>query len=552
MLRIHLAVLIALLAPLSAGAQQRDTTTGFPIRDPDVSASCGGCHVADSAGIVQRLSFLRKTPEGWEMSIRRMVTLYRVPLDTAAARRIVRYLSDQQGLAPDEARPGRFESERRLIDYTYAADSRTETTCRACHSMGRVLLQRRTREEWSLLVATHRGLYPLVDNQSFRRNPPANPEADAQQPMDQAIAHLSRAFPLRTPEWAAWSATMRVPRLEGTWLLSGHDLGRGPLHGRVTVTPGGADGEFVTRATYRYARGGATVTREGRSVVFTGFQWRGRSTSSERTVAPSLREVLFVEPGWQEMSGRWYTGAYDELGVDVKLTRVTGAPLVAAAMPRALRTGTTTDVTLVGANLPASPAASAIDLGPGVRVERVLRASADSITVRVTVAQDAQIGARDLFVAGASLQGGAVVYDQVSRIEVTPGSGLARVGGVVFPKQLQQFEALAFHDGVDGRPDTGDDLEIGPVEAQWSLEEYGVTFDDDDVPWVGMLDERGLFTPAVDGPNPLRSGNRNNVGDVWVVASYQPAAPARPIRARALLIVTVPLYLRFDPWSAPR
>jgi hypothetical protein len=56
----------------------------------------------------------------------------------------------------------------------------------------------------------------------------------------------------------------------------------------------------------------------------------------------------------------------------------------------------------------------------------------------------------------------------------------------------------------------------------------------------------------VDGPNPLRSQSRNNVGDVWVVATYTPGAPARPVRARALLIVTVPLYMRFDPWSAPR
>lgn len=227
--------------------------------------------------------------------------------------------------------------------------------------------------------------------------------------------------------------------------------------------------------------------------------------------------------------------------------------MVIAAAPRALRRGASTDVTLLGANLPGRVDAAALDFGPGTRVERVLRAGADSLTVRVAVASDAQIGARDLFVAGASLRGGAVVYDQVSRIKVTPTSGLARVGGVVFPKQLQPFEAVAYHDGADGRPDTADDLELGPVPVQWSLEEYGVTYDDDDIRWVGTLDQNGLFTPAVDGPNPLRSGDRNNIGDVWVVATYQPDGPlARPIRARALLIVTVPLYLRFDPWTAPR
>ena len=553
MLRLQLAVLVALAAPLSTlEAQQRDTTSGFAIREPAILSSCSSCHVADSSSVVSRLSFMRKTPEGWEMSIRRMVSLYKVPLDTTSARRIVRYLSDNQGLAPEEARPARFESERRMIDYTYAADTNTETACRACHSMGRVLLQRRTREEWGLLIATHRGLYPLVDNQSFRRNPPANPEGNAQQPMDQAIQHLSRTFPLRTPEWTAWSATMRAPRLEGTWLLTGHELGKGAIYGQMTVTRGPADGEYVTRTSYRYASGGETINRQGRSLVYTGFQWRGRSSPFGGSVAPTLREVLFVEPGWQEMSGRWYTGAYDELGVDVKLTRTTGAPIVAAVTPRALRTGATADVTLFGAGLPGTINPISIDFGPGVSVDRVLRSSPDSMTVRVTVARDAQVGARDLFVAGASLRGGAVVFDQVSRIEVTPQSGLSRVGGVVFPKQLQQFEAIAFHDGADGRPNTADDIELGPVNAQWSLEEYGVTYDDDDTRWVGTLDPRGLFTPAVDGPNPLRSQNRNNVGDVWVVATYTPGAPARPIRARALLVVTVPLYMRFDPWSAPR
>jgi quinohemoprotein amine dehydrogenase len=51
----------------------------------------------------------------------------------------------------------------------------------------------------------------------------------------------------------------------------------------------------------------------------------------------------------------------------------------------------------------------------------------------------------------------------------------------------------------------------------------------------------------VDGPNPRRSGNRNNVGDVWIVAEYIPPpgtpAPPKPIRARAHLLVTVPLYM---------
>jgi quinohemoprotein amine dehydrogenase len=160
------------------------------------------------------------------------------------------------------------------------------------------------------------------------------------------------------------------------------------------------------------------------------------------------------------------------------------------------------------------------------------------------------VGKRDLFAAGSSLRDGAVVFNQVSRIKVIPLAGLARVGGAVFPKQLQQFDAIAYYNGPDGKPDTDDDLEIGRVNANWSLEEYGVTYDDDDVKFVGAIDQTGLFTPSLDGPNPKRSGNRNNVGDVWVVATYQPPEKsARQLRARAQLIVTVPLYVNWAQWK---
>ena len=537
-----------------AGGTARDTTRGFPIFDRATIQACGECHLRDTAGVMQRLSFERKTPEGWEMSVRRMVSLNNVSLDPATARAVVRYLSDRQGIAPAELRPGRFEVERRMIEYRYTADPRTETTCRACHSMGRVITQRRTRGEWELLVATHRSLYPDADFQAFRRGGPAqNDSGPIPHPMDVAINHLARVFPLRTPEWAAWSATMRLPHLEGTWMLSGTEPGRGAFFGHVTISKGASDGEFVTQANYRYADGGPAVQRSGKSIVYTGYQWRGRSTdpSSRGKDTTGLREVMFVEPGWEEMSGRWFTGGYEEIGMDVSLKKLSASTVIAGVAPRALKTGTKgQDVTIFGANLPRTLAANAIDFGPGVTVERVVRASADSVTVRVDVDSGASIGKRDLYAAGAPLRDAAVVYDKIDRIKVIPNAGLARVGGAVFPKQLQQFDAIAYYNGPDGKSDTDDDLEIGRVNATWGLEEYGVTYDDDDVKFVGAVSPTGLFTPNQDGPNPARSSSRNNIGDVWVTATYKmPGAPAKTLKARALLIVTVPLYVKFQPWA---
>jgi quinohemoprotein amine dehydrogenase len=131
-------------------------------------------------------------------------------------------------------------------------------------------------------------------------------------------------------------------------------------------------------------------------------------------------------------------------------------------------------------------------------------------------------------------------------LRVTPQAGMARVGGIVFPKQLQQFEATAYHNGPDGKPNTPDDVNLGPVPARWSMEEYAATFADDDIQFVGELNSGGLFIPAVDGVNPKRSGNRNNIGDVWVIATYTPEG-GKPLRGRAHLLVTVPLYMNWSP-----
>jgi quinohemoprotein amine dehydrogenase len=147
------------------------------------------------------------------------------------------------------------------------------------------------------------------------------------------------------------------------------------------------------------------------------------------------------------------------------------------------------------------------------------------------------------------------VYAKVDGIKVVPQAGMARLGGAAFPARPEQFEARAYSSGLDGKPGTDDDLDLGAVDVRWSLEEYAATFKDDDLQFVGELSQGGLFTPNIDGPNPKRSGNRNNVGDVWVVASYTPAgsdASAKPLRARAHLLVTVPIYINWGPREVGR
>jgi quinohemoprotein amine dehydrogenase len=563
-------------AAASQGARaDQASDEGLPVTDPEVRQACGACHPVDDKSRMTRISYRRASPENWELTIRRMMSLNDVELTPEQARRIIKYLSDHHGLAPEEARPAMFDAERRLIDYTYAADDETHRLCSTCHSMGRVISERRTRDEWAALITMHRYYYPLIDGGAggFRRGGGGTADArgtaagrgrsgadgrgaDTRQPFERSQDHLAGAFPLMSADWAAWSAAMRSPRLAGRWVLSGYEVGKGPVYGQFVITerPDTADG-FLTEGRFVYARSGQVVSRRSRAIVYTGYQWRGRSADTPDDPG-TWREVAFIERNGQEIHGRWFTGAYDETGIDITLRRVSSDTVVSGTNVSAVKAAETGQrVIIYGANLPGRVSAADVDFGQGVKVSRIVDAAADTLTVEIDVAVDARIGPRDLSVGGATKASAVVVYSKIDGIKVVPRAGMARVGGAAFPSRPEQFEARAFSNGPDGQPGTADDFDLGAIDPRWSLEEYTATFKDDDLQFVGELGQNGLFTPNLDGPNPKRSGNRNNIGDVWVVASYSPPGTdpsAKPLRARAHLLVTVPLYMNWAPREVGR
>ena len=541
----------ALLTPLSARAQSDTTDAGIPVESELVRNKCGGCHRPDASQRLSRISYRRASPENWERTIERMMTINHVVLTPVEARSIVKYLADHQGLAPEEARPAAFEYERRMIEYGYKAEENTAALCQACHSFGRVMSERRTSEEWGLLVAMHRGYFPLVDNQpmqngqGFRRSRALPADAtDKAQPMDKAIAHLSKTFPLVTPEWTAWSAAAAPASVAGEWAITANIPGKGAAFGRMIAQADASTADaFTTKSTLTIAKTGETISRTGKGLIYTGFQWRGRGSDAVAPEEP-WREVMFVERNRTEMWGRWFTGAYDETGYDVKLTRITGAPVVLGTGQLAMKRGTTATLQIFGANLPSATPAT-VSLGQGVTVTQVTSSTADAVSLQVSVAADARPGPRDVAIGNAIRPSAVVVYDKIDGVRVLPRAGLARTGGVVYPKQVQQFEAMAFANGPDTKPDTDDDWPLGLVNVTWGLEEYNATLNDDDLKFVGAIDAKGLFTPNVDGPNPDRSGNRNNIGDVWVTADYTPPGASEPIRSRAHLLVAPPVFMRW-------
>jgi len=318
---------------------------------------------------------------------------------------------------------------------------------------------------------------------------------------------------------------------------------------------GSAEDEFQTRVKLQSLTDGSTLTRAGQGLVYAGYSWRGRSKSSGAAgptpddLSKEMRETLWISPDQLWAEGRWFWGEYQEFGVDVKLVRASAEPTLLGVDRTMLKLGSQTNrVRLIGDNLPAQVTPADLDFGSGVALRRIVSRTPGEIVAEVDVAPNAVPGKRDIALRRSVLQNAIAVYDRVDYIKVEPEASIAHLGSDVHPKGFEQFEAVAYQRGADGKLHTADDVELGPIDVTWSVEEYLSVYGDDDKEFVGTLSPTGLFTPALDGPNPKRKFNRNNYGDVWVVATAKNEKDKddKPLTGRSYLVVTVPTYIRWD------
>ena len=377
--------------------------------------------------------------------------------------------------------------------------------------------------------------------------------------LDTTLDFLAKNSGLLTPEWANWKARMRAPRITGRWLVSARVLGKGKYYGEVTIAPGASPDEFTTTAKLKPVNGGPESLRTGTGLVYTGYSWRGRSKGASTAANPlpddlnrQMREALWIAPDQNTAEGRWFFGEYDEFGIDVKLQRVTAEPMLLTVDRYSIKTGSTDQrLRIFGSSLPAKVTPADLELGAGVTVKSIVSNTPGEVVATVDVAATAVPGKRDLVLGNTVLEGALSVYDKVDYIKVIPETSLARLGGdekSVHPRGYQQLEAVGYQRGEDGKLHTADDVELGPVEVSWSVEEFYSVFGDDDKEFVGTLNGSGLFTPSLDGPNPQRKFGRNNYGDVWVVATAknEKDKEGKPLTGKSYLVVTVPTYIRWD------
>ncbi len=520
-----------------AGAAEADD--GIPVASALVEAACGACHATDARGRMSRISFQRKSAEGWQITILRMIRTGNIDLGPEDARAVVRYLADHHGLAPEEERPIFYLAEQRSFQESFAAgEELLRETCSGCHLTARFRAQRRTAEEWDLLKGMHVGYFPVIEGQTFRGEPGAERWA-----VDRVLDQLKERYPFETSAWKNYRAKGPGPGIAGRWFLKGSQPGRGPIAGIVEFRPeDGESGDYAYEANLTHADGTAE-RRLGAGVLYGGYSFRGRS-QGERL--QERRAALLLDADGQTLRGRLFRGRFGEDGLDATLTRVAGGVQIAAAWPPAGRIGSTVSgLRILGAGF-GEDAADSLDFGSGVRVAGVRRISDGELQADLEIGPEALLGYRDVSISGIRLVDGFAVHDGVDYIRVLPETALARVGGAVAPKQFVQFEVNGWHRGPDGERLTGDDLALGPVAVSWTTEEYYIRDEDADTRFVGNIDERGLFTPGLDGPNPERELDADNMGDVWVVAEHQDPASGETLRDRARLVVAPPVFLYWD------
>jgi len=516
---ILLATVLAAAWAIPAVGEQ-----GIPVTNVLILSTCTGCH-QNNRGIVSRISYLRKSPEGWEETLWRHKRTHGVSITRDEKDALILYLSDRQGLAPAEVAPYAYTLEKRDTREKVEGQAVIDV-CVRCHSYAKAAIQRRTPEEWSKLANMHAGILPMWLYQ-------LQDVADWDETLAAAVKELAKRFPLETPEWKQWVST-RPKSAEGMWVVAGNQAGKGAYSGELRMKK---TGDFA------YSYDGAVVFGsgekqpiEGKATLYGGYAWRATGTLAGKPI----REVFHISMDGSTFTGVRFDDPHFELrGVETRAI-AGSSPRILSVMPKALKAGTKgATVTIVGTGL-----SKEVSLGDGVTVKKVVSVSPTKVVVTVDVAGKAATGYRNAKAGRAAAGKLFAVYPVIDYIKVVPSPAMSRTGGLGYAvKQLVQFDAVAYSKGADGAAGTEDDIAIGRVPAAWKVVELASSNEDHDAEFVGSIDRNGLFTPGNEGPNPKRSMQENNMGDVWVTAAYT-APGGGTLSARGFLLATIPLMVQ--------
>lgn len=510
MYRPTLATLMttAALATLAAPAL---AATGEEI----VATVCGACHLKDDQGRMSRIDTSRRTPEGWEMNTVRMMRNYGVQLSDEDFLAVVRHLSDTRGLTVAETEGFRYILEREPLSVDAGPDDLMSQTCGRCHSYARVALQRRTPEDWKKLLHFHLGQFPSLEYQALAR--------------DRDWWGIAQGDVLKslTERYVMGDMPAKADAdLSGEWRVAGRQPGRGAYDGTLTIE---RDGEGYRVTEVLAFADGQSETRSGSAYLYGAGEWRATMTAGET----ELHEVMALrEDG--SLEGRWFHSDQTALGGRIHAVRTDAAPQILAVAPDHIRAGETVEVRVSGVGLSGD-----VTLPAGLTAETV-SSDAGAVLLKVTAAADAAAGRGAVGVGAASLDAALGVYATLDRVSVEPAVTYSRIGdnGGPIPSQPAVFDAIGWLNGPDGQPETADDIRIGALAAEWTVDNFdAAAAAAEDAKFAGQIGPSGIFEPAGAGPNPERVMSTNNAGNLSVIATVKDGD--RTLEGRGHLYATV-------------
>ncbi|MCF8473235.1 MAG: quinohemoprotein amine dehydrogenase subunit alpha [Emcibacter sp.] len=483
-----------------------------------VNDYCTACHEQTDGGDLTRISQVRKTPEGWDMTIFRMQHLHGLDIDENDRFAIIKYLSDERGLAPQEAAPFRYVLEQRAHFVDKAPNDDLDALCGRCHTNARYGLQRRTEDDWMKHMHFHVGQFPSLEYQARSRD-----RFWWQEVTTKTYKELTALYPFENADWDHWKTTPHKSP-EGSWRVSGHRPGIGDYEGIMTVKKDG----YYFKASYDLHNMDGTVLKgHSKAVVYTGYEWRGTGEMSDT----ETREVYAMSESGNQMQGRWHNAAHYDVGGEFKAVRIKNAtPEILVKSSDYIRIGEDKIITLYGVGLSGKISADA-----GLDV-KVTKQTPTSVSLKIAANKDMTKGVYKITMGQAETD--VVVYDKISTVKVFPDWTIARLGGGQTAPVSAQFEAVAYMKGEMG------DTKIGIMPAKWQAHPFNEEAERlNDVGFSGTINQQGTFMPASAGPNKERQYATNNAGNLKIVAEISDGD--HKVTGEAQLIVTV------QRWNLP-
>ncbi|WP_338754290.1 quinohemoprotein amine dehydrogenase subunit alpha [Bacillus sp. FJAT-52991] len=508
-------------------SEQGETVSSDVLVSKQVEKSCVSCHAVDQSGKLERIEYMRKTPEGWAQTISRMERIHGLKITDEEREQLVTDLSRERGLAPEEAEKVQYWlANKPSYSEPMPENESVAQSCIGCHAAGRFEAQRRTEEEWKNLKDFHLVMYPSIYLNHRHMDWPEESE--------KALEFLAKNYGEESEAWEKWKG--KEYDVTGKWKVAGFQGTNGYYIGDSEFSK--SEKGYTEEKKVRFIKDGKEENFSGDTKMFSGYMLRSHYKQGENKIngTYNVTSENVIKGDWSKV---------DDLGITAEETYYkvqSETPEIFHAEPFALKKGETNKVTLYGMNLKKLKQ-ELLSLPKGVEVVSLTAISDDQAEVEMKVDQKAEIGAFALNGEKVNVHEKWMLYDQADYIKVEPAYGVSRMGGAgPMDKVSIQYVAYAYSNGKDGKKESKDDLNLGPVDAEWSLLTYPEkNASRDDRPYIGELAKNGLYTPKAEGLNEAREFVQENVGSATVQAKV--TIDGKSFTATTHHISTVPDYV---------